>query len=55
MDEMKTLNDIGFTSSTARAQNPAAIGMCWRLESEINPYIHFFLEPAIVLNNLLIS
>lgn len=30
LDDIKTLSDSGFTSSTARAQAPATIGMVYR-------------------------
>jgi transcription elongation factor B subunit 2 len=33
-DDSKTLADIGFTSSTARAQAPATIGLVFRPDAE---------------------
>jgi len=33
-DDPKTLGDIGFTSSTARAQSPASIGLVFRPDGD---------------------
>jgi transcription elongation factor B subunit 2 len=33
-DDDKTLSDLGFTSSTARAQAPATIGLVFKAEGE---------------------
>ena len=33
MDDAKTLSDYGLTSSTAKAQSPATVGLCYRQEN----------------------
>jgi transcription elongation factor B subunit 2 len=33
-DDPKTLGDIGFTSSTARAQAPATVGLVYRADAD---------------------
>ena len=43
LEDNKNLGDCGFTSSTARAQAPATIGMAYRAEGkQILPRIYLF-------------
>ena len=42
LDDNKTLGDCGFTSSTARAQDPATIGLSFRQDGVFIIIIYIF-------------
>ena len=51
LDDQKTLGDVGFTSSTARAQAPATIGLAFKDEGLLKFQVFFFLYLHVPIRN----